>query len=187
MKKNSTNIILAFSFLMLIILIGVFVYVFSVIRNKNIHTSSVVAALDQRILENNNIGVFDKKMSDLKNTNDLMGSFIVDKSNIDKFVEYLENLGTSNDVDLAVKSVDTPKNEKNKILVNLSMVGDFSNIMKVIALLESSQYSVTMSSSYVSKDTPDVEGGSVTPKTDSPNVIKKIPWNADISFTVLSL
>ena len=57
MKNNNTNIILIVSILLVIIFAGSSVYLFNIIKNKNEHTSVVIATLDNKIKEKQNIGV----------------------------------------------------------------------------------------------------------------------------------
>lgn len=178
MKKNKTNLILIFVIVLFIFSSFFFVYVLNVIKNKNKHISATTIALEKKIKEKENIDVLEKKIIELGDTHKTISGYLVNSSNIDKFVEYLERVGESNSIIISVKNVDVPKNEKNKILVNLNMEGNFSDIIKVIYILENSPYNISISSTYINK--------SIVSPDDKGNLNPKSNWQADISFSVLS-
>ena len=184
MKNNNTNIILIISTLLVLIFIGSFVFLFNIIRNKNKHTSVVIATLDTKIKEKENIGVLDTKIKELKEIEDKINGFVVDTSKIDSFVEYLENLGFENDFQMVVRSVDVPKNEKNKINVGVNMIGDFENVIKGLALLENSPYNLVINNISLNKEV--ITKSNVVIENQDPETSNKIKWNANISFSVLS-
>ena len=62
MKKNKINLILITSVIFLILFIGVFIYFLNVIRNKNKHTSVVIATLNKKIKDKENINILQKKI-----------------------------------------------------------------------------------------------------------------------------
>lgn len=189
MKKNNTNLILVISIILFTLFIGTFVYLLSVIKNKNVHTGVVVATLGEKILEKENIGVIEKRMVELLATQTKLGGYLVDTSHIDDFVEYLENIGTQNNVELSVNSVNIPKNEKNKVLVNISIIGSFSNVMKTIAIVENASYSININSLYLNKEITTVNDTmtEIVKGKEKVTPITKASWQADISFKVLSL
>lgn len=190
--NKKTNLSLIFSILTLLVFTGSFVYLLKVIKNKNNHTSTVLMTLEQKIIEKENISVLEKRMAELGDTSERIGSYLVDPAGIDTFVEYLEKIGANNKVELSVKSVDVPKSEKNKIIVSFYMVGDFSNIIKVISLLENAPYNITITSSYLNKE---IISGNPVPiivdtainKKEVPAPIRKVGLQASITFSVLSL
>lgn len=188
MKNKKTNLILVASVLLLIGLSGAFVYLFNAVRNKNKHISSITTALGQKIKERENIGVFDKKTKDLTEINDYVHNLIVNRTRIDKFVEYLESLGVDNNVGLTVKGVDPQNKEKNKILISLNIIGDFSSVMKVISILENSKYNLIINSAYLNKES--FQNGQEFIMVDGKESVapasRGVQWSADLSFDVLS-
>lgn len=189
MKKNNTNLILVISSILFLVLLGISVYFLNVIKNKNKHISAVLSTLESKMIEKENIKTLEKKMSELGDTHRMLGSYFVDTKNIDVFVEYLEKMGVSNNLELSVSGVDVPKGEKNKIIVSSKMSGNFSDIMKVISLLENSPYSITIDSAYLNKEIvvepikETIEGK----KEATVQVKEKTVWQASITFSVLSL
>lgn len=187
MKKSNTNLILITSIILLVVLTAFSIYFLNSIRNKNRHISAVLITLQKKIEDKQNVSTLQKKMSELLDTSTKINGYIVDTSRIDLFVEYLEGLGISNNVNLSVKTVDVLKNEKNKIFLGLSINGTFTNVMKTIVLLENSPYNMTMISSYINKDLEptDVNNGI---NKEGETISKGEPsWQADITFNVLSI
>jgi hypothetical protein len=188
MKKSWTNILIVVSVTILLFSIFSLVYFFNIIKNKNINISAANIAFEKKASAQDNMNELKNKIIELGNTQKSISSHFVNTESIDTFVEYLENTGTSNDIDLSVKSVDIPKNEKNKIFVSINMTGSFSNVMKIMAILENSQYNIVINSSYLNKETSVV--------TDVNNLLskgKEIPkesksyWLANVTFTILTL
>lgn len=167
---------------------GGFFYLINVIKNKNKHISAVSATLQEKIDEKDNMVALEKKITELGDTRKQISGYLIDTSNIDTFVEYLEGLGSGNNIKLAVKSVETPKGEKNKLTFGVEMDGSFSNITKVVSILENSPYSLNINSLYINKITEDSKVETVDPKTKKITTITntKSSWQATANFTVLS-
>ena len=182
MRKNKINLILIISILLLILVSFSFVFLLNIIKNKNNHISAVSITLGEKIAEKKNLSILENKMTELTDTRSKISDYLVDTSNIDKFVEYLEGVGASNNLELSVDSVDIVKDEKNKIAVKLTTKGGFLNTMKNILILENSPYNIVIKSLYLNKN---IESSSTDTKTIS--VSSKSFWQMDMSFNVLSL
>ncbi|MFA6393234.1 MAG: hypothetical protein WCW54_04085 [Candidatus Paceibacterota bacterium] len=178
MKKNNTNLILIISITSLVLAFSILIYFLNVIRSKNNYISVAVSTLEKKMNEKENIKFLKDKISELSDTYKKINSYFVDTSSIDTFVVYLEGIGTDNNVDLSVKGVDASRNEKNKISVNLSMKGNFSDIMNVVNILENAPYNITINSLYLNKDI-------ILPNNPIKENISS--WQADVTFNVLSL
>lgn len=188
MKKNKTNLILALSILLLLVLVSFFVYFLQVIKNKNKHISAVNITLQEKIIERDNRSVLQKRILELVSTYNKINEYFVDSSSIDKFVGYLENIGSDNGVDLSVKGVDIPKGEKNKISINININGSFSNVTKVVALLENAPYDISINSLYLNKEIIPVT--EITPAPANTKIVPpqvKSQWQANVTFIVLSI
>ena len=171
----------------------IFIYLLTTIKNKNKHISSVAATLGERISEKENIGVIEEKMTELKATQQKIGGYIVDTSHIDIFVEYLENVGIDNNVEVKVNSVDKIKTQKNRVQGNLSIIGGFSNTMKTLAALENAPYNIMINSVYINKeDSSNYIAKVETPANTKDKILPSLPtpkstWQVDLGFSVLSL
>ncbi|OGJ11994.1 hypothetical protein A2467_01685 [Candidatus Nomurabacteria bacterium RIFOXYC2_FULL_36_8] len=152
-----------------------------------------MATLNNKIAEKENINVLNKKMAELGDVQKRIGSYLVDTSQIDTFVGYLEEMGADNNIDLSVKSVEVPKNEKNKISLSIDIRGSFENILKGISLLENAPYNISVTSLFLNKDMTENESDQnifleTTPaKTKEVFTPAKSVWQANLSFNVLSL
>ncbi len=188
MKKSHTNLILIISTILFIFTIGSFVFFFTVIKNKNRHISAVSIALGKKTSEQINVNNLDNKIIELGNIQKRISGYFINTSAIDTFVEYLEGIGLSNNVDLSVKSVDTPKNEKNRIFVTINMKGSFSNLMRVISILENAPYNIIINSTYLNKETLISTDTNNTPikGKDIPKEDKSY-WIANVTFGILNL
>ena len=187
MNKNNINSILIFSIVILFVLTGGMFLMVTVIKNKNNHTSAVLATLNQKMVEKENLNILEKRMSELGNTRNKIEGYLVDPAGIDTFVEYLEKTGAGNGVDLSVKSVEIPKMENNKISASLYMVGSFNDILKVISLLENAPYDIVITSTYLSKQTlSEIALSNISGVSKEKNVAKKTNWQASVTFNVLS-
>lgn len=169
-----------------------YIYLLNVIKNKNKHISAVSVTLGKKMAEKENLSSLEKKMDELIDTQKKISSYFVDTSNIDQFVEYLENIGTNNGTEVSVNSVDFIKNNKTKILVKISIKGGFSETIKTIAVLENSPYNIIVNSLYLNKEiiASDVPVVAATDTKNTNKEVKKViksSWQADISFNVLNL
>lgn len=188
MRKNYSNIILIVSAVLLIVLIGSFLYFLNIIKNKNRHISSTEIAIEEKLADIKNVDVLKKKMIELGDTEEKLTSYFVDTNSVDLFVEYLENIGTDNNVILTVKSVKIPVDDKNTILINIFTSGNFEDSMKVLSLIENAPYSIVINSIYLNQelrenitDTTLLDKKLETPKREDPT------WGANITFSVKSL
>ncbi len=188
MKKNHTNLILIISIIILLLCTGSFIYLLSIIKNKNLHTSVVLSTLEEKISEKENINDLEKKILELGDVKKRINDYLIDPSNIDLFVEYLENTGLINKVELNVKSVEVPKNEKNTISISTNMKGSFNDIAKVIALLENSSYNINIKSVYLNQELlPNAPTGDMLKNTKGLIPENKSSWQASVTFDVLSI
>lgn len=164
------------------------VYFYKVIGNKNKHISAVVSTLNAKETERKNINALNARMIELGDMNKRIGGYLVSTSEADRFVEYLEDMGVSNNTTLSVKSVEIPKNEKNKIALMIEMKGSFENITKIIALIENAPYNISINSLYLNKEIlVDTEVNNTQGKIKEIIVPTKSLWQASLSFTVVSL
>jgi hypothetical protein len=182
MHNKKTNLILSLSIITAIVVATVFILFFKVIKNKNEHTSAVLTTLETKINKKANIKMLEKKIAELEATRARIDSYFVDSEQIDSFISYLENLGTTAGTVLEVKTVEISPNKKNTILGKVSAQGTFASVMKTITLLESIPYQIEVTSVYLNKDTQtvtsEVKGKTVTTTS--------YVWQADISFEILS-
>lgn len=179
--KTKTTIKLIFSVVTTIAVSLLLIFVFKIIKNKNMHTNAILATLESKMIEKENISLMSDKISEYENTRELIDSYFVNKKSADYFVEYLENLGKENNTELSVKSIGL-KNDKNEegdlISIKVFIEGSFNNVIKSLIVLENSPYNIFINSLYLNKD--------LTVITEEDVGTGDIKWSADVTFDVLS-
>jgi hypothetical protein len=180
--RTRINIQLGISIIIAASVISVFAFFFTIIKNKNEHTSNVLAVLEDKIVKKNNAASLFEKMSEVKSIQSVVAGHLVDQTKIDGLVNYLENLGTEARTELVVKDITTLTTNKNTVAIKVSATGDFPSVLKTIALLENAPYQIHVTSSYVYKDAGPVE----IDAKGKPKLPSLPRWRIDISFTILS-
>lgn len=183
MQKNRTTILFIISIIATLLSVGVFVFFFKVIKNKNEHTAVVMTTLEDKVLEKKNASELVKKMTQVDTIKSTLNGYFVDSASIDSFVNYLESLGVNSNTIVSVKSVEVSKTESNILLVQLSTEGNFSNVMQTVKLLENMPYKVSIQQIFFNKNTK-VVTDAAQPK-EKPKEISD--WEANVSFSVLLL
>lgn len=182
-KRKYTNFILIISILVALLAISSFIFFLKVVENKNKHASGVMVTLSNKMADKEDAELLTKKFTELESTYQNINNYFIDSSKIDTFVDYLEKLGTENKTELTIKNVEVSPKEQNAINFRVLVSGEFSNVMKVIYLLENIPYHITLTQVFINKETKTVE--------EDIKGIKKEKvfsyWWADASFSILSL
>lgn len=182
MKNNHTTTILIFSIIITIVVACLIVFSLRVIKNKNIHTSAVITTLQEKMQEKEDTTIFAEKFTEIELTRDSINSHFVDPNNINKFVDYLENLGLNMGSEVLVKSIEVPANTQNTISFKVTINGTFQKVSATIALLENIPYQVEITQIYLNKDMKQQEQEDIKKV-----IILDVPtWQADVSFNILS-
>ena len=181
MKKSKTNILLIVSSILMIISVGFFVFLFTVIVNKNIHTSAMQATLDEKIMQKQQGSILSKNIKEAVDDNKIVDSYFINPDSIDDFVSGLEKDSNSLGNKTTVSSVEFSNVDKRIINVGLSVEGSFVSVFKSIRMIESIPYIVNIKSLNISANIVNKDG---TPA----QALKKgevwQPWSADILFEV---
>ena len=178
-KKSFTILIL--SIIALILALCIFVFIFKVIENKNTHTTSVLTVIEEKIKEKENMASLEKEFDKIQDINTTINKYLLDPNQIDIFVPFLEKFGTDANTEVSVKSVGVIPKEKNKILVKISIVGTFTNVMKTISLLENSSYQIDILDTYLNKTLQESVSSNKT-KTVSKDPV----WQGSVSFSIIT-
>ena len=184
MKKNSTTILFSLSILAVIFALGIFIFLFKVIENKNSHASKVLSTLSDKVIEKENMSTMSKKISEMEATQKKVKGYLVDPSHVDTFVTYLEVIGTDTNTEFVVKNINTIEGVQNKIFINVSIRGTFANIMNALTILENVPYQLRVTKSYLSKEETQQQ---FTADGKPKKQVNTLPtWRADIDFNILS-
>ncbi len=180
MKKNPTALIFSLSVITTIASLSVLIFFFKVIENKNQHTSAVLATLSDKIAEKDNSKAMTEKITEINKAKDTINSYFVNSKEIDSFINYLENIDTTNSTELKVEGFDISPGSKNTLIVRISTKGTFSNIMRTLVLLENAPYKIHIIRTSFNQQ---IES-SLDPK-DPKKTINTTGWQSDTSFSVL--
>ncbi|MFA7192191.1 MAG: hypothetical protein WC089_02755 [Candidatus Paceibacterota bacterium] len=181
MKKSKTTILFIISSILLILSVGFFAFLFTVIMNKNIHTSAMQATLDEKIMQKQQGSILSKNIKEAVDDNKIVDSYFINPDSIDDFVSGLEKDSNSLGNKTSVSSVDFSKEDKRVINIGLSIEGSFVSVFKSIKMVESIPYIVNIKSLNINTNIANKDG---TPA----QVLKKgevwYPWVAEILFEV---
>lgn len=180
MKNKRTTGLLILSIFTTVVVVGSFVFFLRIIKNKNEHTSVVIATLEEKMRQKENAAVFAEKNEEIKSLENFISSHFVDSNKIDEFVSYLENLGSITNAEVSVKGIDVPKDTTGMINFELSIVGAFHEVSETITLLENIPYQVDIIKVYLNKNLKQNTEEETIPSASS-------TWQADIAFNILSL
>lgn len=181
MKNKKITLFLIISIFITIIVILALVFFLRIIKNKNEHTSVVVATLEDKMKQKENAESFAEKFEEIKSLEDDITSHFVDPNKIDEFVSYLENLGNTTGASISVDGIETKEEGNGMIDFKLSIGGSFTNVSETITLLENIPYQINIVQVYLNKniDQEKDEKGIIIPKPST--------WQADVSFSILGL
>lgn len=169
MKKNYTTLIFITSILWLIVVVIVLIFFLKIIKNKNQHTAVILTNLQEKILEKENVLMFNEKISEIESLQKKVNDLFVNPNKIDEFVNYLEEIGKITNSEVSVKDV---KEDKDILTFTLLMKGEFDNVIKSISLLENIPYQTDITSVVLNEEVGE-------------NLIKTV--QADVIFNILSL
>jgi hypothetical protein len=142
MNSKKTKIILLIS---LILFVGVTTFfVFVHIKIREVKSESVL--IGQRIIENRrSVATFDslkKNISDIEASSEKIDSFFIKKDEVVSFLDTLESLASTTNTKISIQTVSDKKVAPmgSVIVVGLNAQGSYSNIHKLIRLLEEMPY-----------------------------------------------
>lgn len=182
MSKNHTNLILFISGVVMLATLATMIFFFKVVENKNKHTSATLVTLANKIVKKENSKVLKDQIDNVALIKETTQKHFVDSSEIDSFIDYLENLGNDSGTEVKVEDFQTSPDNKNILSVKLLSKGSFNNVMKFLVLIENTQYQVYIEKASIDKQ-PEVSN--IDPKTGQPVSSGASVWQANVSFNVL--
>lgn len=182
MKRKKTTLIFIISTIITLLVVGIIVFSFRIIKIKNENTSTMTLALQTKKKEKDNALLFAAKITEIDALLTSMDSRFIDSDKIDTFVSYLEEIGPTLGSEITVKSVEVPEKVKNTIIFSLMITGSFNDVVKTIALIENIPYQININQVFLNKNLDPQK----TENTKE-SVLEIPTWQADISFSILSL
>lgn len=147
--------------------VGVFVFTFSVIRNKNQHASALAQTIKENLDKEENILQYTKIIEDTKEKHELLKSYIVNQNQIGEFVTYLENQGIETDVSVKISQVALSLTDPNILIIDLEGEGNFSDTVRLLSRIENAPYKIKIVSVALSG-------------------LKTVGWQSSIQIEVIS-
>lgn len=182
MRNKKTTILLIVSIIVAITVVCALVFFLRVIKNKNEHTSVVIATLEDKMRQKENALSFAEKFEEIKLLENHVTNHFVDPNKIDEFVSYLENLSGVTGASVSVKDIRVPEEGDGMMGFKLFIEGSFQGVSRTITLLENIPYQVNITQAYLNKSTPQNKNGEKEIQTSTIST-----WQADVSFDILSL
>lgn len=182
MKTKSDILILSLSAAIALVALAVLIFFFKTIENKNKHTSVVLTTLADKVKQKENMKSLIEKVNKVSEMSDTINSYFVNSKEVDSFINYLENLGSSAGVELEVQNFDVSTISKDVLNVTISTKGSFSNTMKTLILIENAPYKINITKTFLDQG---VESLNSDPK-DPQKQTNTSFWRSEISFNVLT-
>lgn len=159
-SKKIKRFITVFSFIN-IVLFGMYGYLLYVVNDKNKETAVLYAASHQQAADKEKIQGLERTLKDTARDRDSISKYFVSKTNAVTFIEQIENVGKSANVILSVNTVSDEAKDVGGIQLSFSATGGFSDIYRLIALVESLPYKVTLKKTDIQKVDERKEGNAV--------------------------
>jgi Tfp pilus assembly protein PilO len=159
-SKKIKRFIIVFSFIN-IVLFGMYGYLFYVVNDKNKETAVLYAASHQQAADKEKIQGLERTLKDTAKDRDSISKYFVSKTNAVTFIEQIEKVGKSANVVLSVNTVSDDAKDMGGIQLSFSATGGFSDIYRLIALVESLPYKVTLKKTDIQKTEERKEGVAV--------------------------
>lgn len=182
MRTRHTTAVFIFSLVTTLIVLGALSFFFIIVRNKNQHTSAVLTTLENKILKKKNITTLTQKIAEVEPIRNTLNGYFMNTREVDTFVGYLETIGDKAQAPVKVESVEVSPAAKNVVIVKISTEGDFSNVVRVLTLLENAPYALHIEQFSLNKRLQ-----SIPSTTKGVTTTRQVPlWQSEILFTILS-
>ena len=185
MTKHRTIFTLAISILTMILSIGALTFFYKVIENKNKHTEAVTNTLHEKTAAKANSVALEEESKNVEGIHKTINSYFLDPAKIDTFVNYLEGLGTNAGAEVKVENFDT--SSKKNLIVRITTKGTFSNVMRVLLLVENAPYKTHIISTTFNRSNIEAPAVVATDKATSTPITptkSSEQWAGNITFSI---
>jgi hypothetical protein len=148
-KKSKSHFVIFF--LLNIALFCAYGYLFFVVDSKNKATTLLYSASHQAASDKEKIRGLERTLKDTEEDRNKLSEYFVTKTSAVAFIERIENLGKSAGVELSVNSVSDAAKNSGVLQLDFSATGSFSNMYRLMALVESMPYKVTLKKASMQK------------------------------------
>ena len=181
MNQTRNSIILcASSVLFFVLIVVLYVYGFSWVKNENEYTSSLASQLTTETQQQDNERRLAQAIKDTDSDRTKLNSYFVTGDASVQFLGTIEGYGDASGAVAKFTSVDYDA-KKNELTMLLHITGTFKNVYQTILMLEDAPYEFDFQQINFSRDVSQ-SGGDTTKK-----VVGAPMWDADINFALKSV
>ena len=176
MQNRFKLISLVVSILVLILLCGIFFFLFKEIKNNIRISEERQTDLQKEIIRRGDIKNFNNSFKTIEADKILFETHFVQSSDIVTFLDTIEKMASSVGTSPEVSSLEVAK-DGNGLVLAMKNVGSFSQIYKFITLLENSPYELELTS---------VEMHVLKKDDTQKNSVKEVKWEANLKIKLIS-
>jgi hypothetical protein len=168
-NKKTKRLLISFS-LLNVALLGVCGYAFFFVQTKTIETAALYDISHTHASDKEKTQALARTLKETEKDRRVLSEYFVSKTSAVTFIEQIENIGKNAGVSLKVSSVSDEAKGSGGVQLSFSANGPFPEMYRLIALIESMPYKVTVKRANIQK----MEGqGSVV-------------WSGDFAVTLES-
>ncbi len=149
LKNNIIIIILIFTIFFNLVLIGMFIFVLSAIKNKSESSSVLSSELRGYISKEGKINTLKNTIEDTSVDRVKLYKYFVDINDIPTFTKKVESLSKISGVDSLV--INNLSQKGNILLLDFKTEGSFKNTVYLIQLIKNLPFKIGIKKSYISK------------------------------------
>ena len=176
MQNKLKKISLSISFIVLLIFCSLFLFLFREIKNNIKISKESEVNLQKELVKREEMKNFDISFKTIKEDKDLFETHFVQSSDIVPFLNKIEKMASSVGIKTEVSLIEVSK-DNTGLLLEMKVIGSFSQIYKFLTLLENSSYELE----FISVDMRSLVKEDINKKN-----IKKIEWEANLKIKLIS-
>ncbi len=151
MNNKSQKKYLIGSLIFLLVVSGIFAFLYVQIKNNNIASEEAEIEWNSEISKLNNIKVLNLSIRDIEKEKALFESHFVKNSDIVSFLDTLEGYAKDVSVNASISAVDTLPDDAG-LVIGIRTFGTFESLYKFLMLLENSKYEMNVVEFDIQKD-----------------------------------
>lgn len=176
---RTTKLVFWLSLAGAIVALGLYVYLFYTVQKIGQHTAALTAETRTLEAEESEVGKLKKDLAANQARQPILVSYFIDASDPVPFLETIEGYGRATNVTVKFDTVDI-KRAPNQLAVTLTSDGNFADLYRFMALVESAPYEFAITNADIRSVIP----AGLTPAQKSGHVNA---WQARISISVFSV
>lgn len=144
MSNKKIKSLLGIFFFLNAMLIGMYGYLLYAVQDKNQETTVLYSTSHQQASDKEKIKELERTLKETEKDRIKLSEHFITKANAVSFIEQIEKVGRSAEVNLSVNSVSDDVKNNTGIQLSFSALGSFSDIYRLIALVEAMPYKISL-------------------------------------------